>query len=148
MLFIITLQCVIPLKHSLLHALSSQHLCKLQPKAAERQYEAGLVGCLMFSPAPVSLINSWLSSVTNVSLPSSSPEEEEFLMFSLFYGSMFAAGIAVCVWYTHFFSALFLLRFIRDRESKRLTAFVLLAWETQKEKKKKRREKRKANNPP
>lgn len=31
------------------------------------------------------------------------------------------------------FSALFLLRFIRDRESKRLTAFVLLAWETQKE---------------
>jgi len=103
MLFIITLQCVITLKHSLLHALSSQqHLCKLEPEAAERQYEAGLVGCLVFSPAPVSLINSWLSSVTNVSLPSSSPEEEEeeeeeFLMFSLFYGSMFAAGIAVCV---------------------------------------------------
>lgn len=59
------------------------------------------MGCLMFSPASVSLINSWLSSVTNVSLPSSSPEEEEeeeeFLMFSLFYGSMFAAGIAACV---------------------------------------------------
>lgn len=57
------------------------------------------MGCLMFSPASVSLINSWLSSVTNVSLPSSSPEEEEeeeFLMFSLFCGSMFAAGIAAC----------------------------------------------------
>ncbi len=113
----------------------------------QRQCEAGLVGCLMFSPASVSLINSWLSSVTNVSLPSSSPEEEEeeFLMFSLFYGSMFAAGIAararacVCVWYTLFFSAPFLLRFIRDRESKRLTAFVLLARETKQEKKKKRR---------
>lgn len=107
MLFIITVHCVITLKHSLFHALSSQHLCKLEPKAVERQYEAGLVGCLMFSPASVSLINSWLSSVTNVSLPSSSPEEEEeeeeFLMFSLFYGSMFAAGIAVCVWYTLFF---------------------------------------------
>ncbi len=79
----------------------------------QRQCEAGLVGCLMFSPASVSLINSWLSSVTNVSLPSSSPEEEEeeeeFLMFSLFYGSMFAAGIAararacVCVCDIHYF---------------------------------------------
>lgn len=64
------------------------------------------MGCLMFSPASVSLINSWLSSVTNVSLPSSSPEEEEeeeFLMFSLFYGSMFAAGIGVCVCDIHYF---------------------------------------------
>lgn len=45
----------------------------------------------------------------------------------------------MCVWYTLFFSAPFLLRFIRDRESKRLTAFVLLAWETKQDKKKKRR---------
>lgn len=98
-----------PLHRSVLHfSRSVPDLCKLQPEAAERQCEAGLVGCLMFSPASVSLINSWLSSVTNVSLPSSSPEEEEeFLMFSLFYGSMFAAGIAararVCVCDIHYF---------------------------------------------
>lgn len=145
MLFIITLQCVITLKHSLLHALSSQHLCKLQPKAAERQYEAGLVGCLMFSPSPVSLINSWLSSVTNVSLPSSSPEEEEeFLMFSLFYGSMFAAGIAVCVWYTLFFLPF---SYYVSYETGSLSDWQRLSFwlgKHKKKKKKKRREKRKA----
>lgn len=96
------LLCTVSLHRSVLHfSRSVASICKLQPEAAERQYEAGLVGCLVFSPASVSLINSWLSSVTNVSLPSSSPEEEEeeeeFLMFSLFYGSMFAAGFAVCV---------------------------------------------------
>lgn len=49
----------------------------------------------------------------------------------------------MCDIYT-IFSALFLLRFIRDRESKRLTAFVLLALETKKrkeEEKKRRKEK-------